>query len=1025
MGKAARPAHGPALPCPACLDGFIGRVGLVHHPSYDLFSVDSSFYSALHQILWSSNTSEKEMEGCLFGIANNEVQSLVNLVKNEAQYFCCFNNYVENFDQKKKILTAKHQDVKREFQRGKGVFSFKSEAQQWVDEADDIIHIDSKIKKRFLGGRCPNCWWQYRRGKELEKETQHIEALLGRCESSIIAGRANIPDIKHLPLQDFLHFNSRESMFQDLLKALQDNNCNMIGLQGTGGAGKTSMAKEVAHKLKESNLIDKFIFLVVSKPPDFKKTCEELAKGLDLNLEEVKEEELSSKILSRITKMGKKLLIILDDVWEKFDLRENLGIPSDHKGCTLLITTRSANVCMEMECRMIELQMLNKKEALKLFEAHAKLNNSPRGLKGMPEKIVEHCGGIPVVIVAIARALKNKPATIWKDALKSLEDRAVDQHLEVAYKCLKLSYDNLKNQKSKELFLISSLFPEDYRVPIQVLTKIGIGLGSFEENDRYHLARSKVHEAIMELMDFSLLLHGGDECVEMHDSIREVALWIGDRDIQSLIDLKMPMKKSLRYLLWKNDDFMTNFDGSKLEVLLIFLDGSKEFKVSSAFFKEMMRLKVLVLFNNYYYERTPALLLMNSFQSLKDIRTLILKNLDLGDISILGNLLSLGTIWFYDCSINELPSEFLKLNKLRSLEVERCEIEKNNPFEVMESCSQLEELKFVDNRCDNEEKDEISQNGSPLTLHRYCISSQDLSGYLEKYDFMSRCLQMDDQLSHLVSKATFNQLARRAELLILEGEDAQRIWENLILDIVAIDERDLMNDLIVLNLSSCPTMECLIDSEDHDYSDMAPFCNLGELHLSKVGVEDLCRGPPPSGFLKQLEIMKLNECPRLKSILSNGNYNLRHLKSMKLEDCPMLASVFQLSTARSLIKLEKLTIRNCSALKCIILEYIFDKFEEGKDALLPSLEELELSGVPTFIGMCKEHHQLVSSSMQKPSPPHSRHNCSNNMNRSPARRAFSWVQACCSPNKSRPANEETKITVSEQRQHDHTIPLDN
>ncbi|XP_028790155.1 disease resistance protein SUMM2-like [Neltuma alba] len=922
--------------------------------------------------------------------------------------------------------------------------------------------------------------WQYRRGKELAEKTQHIQELLGRCNSNIVAGRANVSDIRHLSPQDYIHFESRELKFQDLLEALQDDNSNTIGLQGIGGAGKTSMAKEVGYKLKESKSIDKFIFLIVSKPPDFKKICGELAKGLDLSLEEVKEEELSSTIFSKITKMDKKLLIILDDVWEKFDLIENLGIPSGHKGCNLLITTRSSQVCIEMGCRVIELCMLNNKEALNLFEAHAKLNNSSRGLKGMPEKIVEHCGGIPVAIVGVARALKNQPATVWKDALKTLEDHVVDQELKEAYNCFKLSYDNLKNEKAKELFLICSLFPEDYQVPIQVLTKIGTGLSSSGENDIYHLARTEVHGAIMELIDCSLLLHGEDEYVKMHDLVREVALRIGVKDIQSFIDLKMPIKENLRYLLfWNNNDFPTKFDGNKLEVLVIFFNGLKTLNVLDTLSKEMMRLKVLVLRNNFCI-RTSALLLINSLQPLKDIRTLILRDLDLGDISALGNLLSLNTLWFMNCSIIELPREFWELKKLRSLEVEGCKIKKNNPFEVIERCTQLEELTFVGNECENEEKDAISHKESPLTLHRYRISSKDFSNHFEKYyGSMSRCIQIDDQLSHLVSEATFKQLVRRAELLILEGEDAQRICKNLILDIVAIDKGGMMNDLIVLDLSSCPTMECLIDTNDHDYFGVAAFCNLVGLQLSKVGVEDLFRGPPPSGFLEQLEIMKLKECHRLKSLFSNGNYNLCHLKSMELEDCPMLASVFQPSTAQSLMKLEKLTIRDCSALECIIvredgdsnqksyqealfpklkilqiercsklriilpilfagglasletlsicwcwrLEYIFDKFQEGEDAMLPSLKELELSGAPSFIGMCKEYHQLMGSSMQKPSPPHSRHN-SNNTNQSPARRAFSWVQACCSLNKSRPASEDAKITVSEQKPHDHTIPLE-
>ncbi|XP_028762935.1 disease resistance protein SUMM2-like [Neltuma alba] len=417
------------------------------------------------------------MENCLLDLAKNEVQSLVSLIKNEAQYLCCFSSYVEKFDQRKEQLAAKHQDMKRKFQKGRGVYSFKNEARQWEREADKIINIDTKIKKKFFLGWCPNCWWQYQRGKELAEKTQYIEELLERCNSDVEASRANVSNINHISLQDFIHFNSRESEFQHLMEALQNENCNMIGLEGMGGVGKTSMAKEVGHKLEESKLIDKIIFLVVSKPPDFKEIRGKLAEGLDLSLEEVKEEELSSTIFSRITKMDKKLLIILDDVWEKFDLVENLGIPSDHKDCNLLITTRNSHVCREMGGQVIELNKLNNKEALNLFEAHANMNNSTRGLKGMPEKIVKHCGGIPIVIVAIARALKNQPARVWKDALKTLEDHVVDPNLEEAYKCLKLSYDNLKNEKAKELFLISSLFPEDYQVPIQFLTKIGIGLG--------------------------------------------------------------------------------------------------------------------------------------------------------------------------------------------------------------------------------------------------------------------------------------------------------------------------------------------------------------------------------------------------------------------------------------------------------------------------------------------------------------------------------------------------------------------
>ncbi|KAI9088303.1 hypothetical protein K1719_030024 [Acacia pycnantha] len=635
--------------------------------------------------------------------------------------------------------------------------------------------------------------------------------------------------------------------------------------------------------------------------------------------------------------MDEKLLIILDDVWVKFDLEDKLGIPygDQRKGCKLLITTRSSHLWTDKEYQTIQIQMLTEEEAFNLFQAHASLNNSHRGFKGMPQKIVKHCAGLPVAIVALARALKNKPISVWKDALKTLEEGGLVRNLEKAYTCLKFSYDNLKSQKAKELLLISSMFREDFEIPIKLLIKIGIGLGSFNENDKYHLIRSEVHETIEELIHSSLLLNDDEECVKMHDLVREVALWIGENDIQSLLDLEKPIKGNLRYMCCMTKKYPDEIDGNKLEYLSIFLDDPGGFNVSDTFFKNMTSIKVLILAND---ERGPALSLTNSFQPLKSLQMLTLVSLEVGDISVLRNVLTLVTLWFLDCSIVELPKEFSKLKKLRSLDVRSCEIKRNNPFEVIEMCSQLEELTFVGNKCEEEEKDAISHNGPPLTLHRYCISSsEDDDSYYSEENGFSRCFRVDE-LSNLVSDATCKQLFERAEVLWLEKEDDQRMWNNIVPDIVPIDKEGVMNDLIVLHLSSRPNMKCLIHTKSH-HPHVTAFRNLAELHLYDMGIEDLCQGPPPSEFLEQLEI----------------------------------------------------------------LSYY--------DSLFPSLKEPTLSGVPSFIGIVREYHQL------------SRHN-SRNLNQSLSIHAFSWVLGCCSLNKLRPASKETNITISEDRSLDRTKSLE-
>ncbi|XP_054813443.1 uncharacterized protein LOC129314095 [Prosopis cineraria] len=310
---------------------------------------------------------------------------------------------------------------------------------------------------------------------------------------------------------------------------------------------------------------------------------------------------------------------------------------------------------------------------------------------------------------------------------------------------------------------------------------------------------------------------------------------------------------------------------------------------------------------------------------------------------------------------------------------------------------------------------------------------------------MSRYFQMD-KLSHLVSDATFKKLVERAELLILEGEGEQRIWKNLVPDLVAIDEGGILNDLIVLHLCSYPHMECFVNANN----------------LSR--------------FFEKLEIVELKDCERLKSIFSNGNFNLCRLKSIRLEDCLMLTSIFQPSTTQSLEELEELTIKDCNKLEHIIndedgdsnqksyndlplfpkfknfqikgcnklrvilpilspgglpslekiciceseqLEYIFDKFQEEEDPILPSLKEMKLCGVPRLSGIFREYEQLKSSSIQKLLSPLSRQK-SNRIHQSPATCALSWAHACCFPNKWRPANEETNLAVSKHRPLDHT-----
>ncbi|RVW88156.1 Disease resistance protein [Vitis vinifera] len=95
----------------------------------------------------------------------------------------------------------------------------------------------------------------------------------------------------------------------------------------------------------------------------------------------------------------KTILIILDDLWAELEL-EKVGIPSpdDHKGCKLVLTSRNKQNTTGDSIENPELQPI-------------------------AVDVAKECAGLPIAIVTVAKALKNKNVSIWKDALQQLKSQ--------------------------------------------------------------------------------------------------------------------------------------------------------------------------------------------------------------------------------------------------------------------------------------------------------------------------------------------------------------------------------------------------------------------------------------------------------------------------------------------------------------------------------------------------------------------------------------------------------------------------
>jgi len=884
------------------------------------------------------------MECFLTELGKTLADKLINGVIEKSRYIFCFNSIAKEFEEEKIKLEAERITMRQRFKvataKGRDI---QSNAEFWETRANKLIQENTETNQSCFFGFCPDCMWRYKRGEELTTKIEEIEKLMEKGEKLENVEIARVlPDVERYSSQYYISFKSRELIYKKLLDALKDDSNYITGLHGMGGTGKTTLAKEVGKQLKTSERFKHVIDTTVSFAPDIKKIQDDIAGSLGLELRDVNESDRPKKLWSRLTN-GEKILVILDDVWGNLNF-DDIGLPNsdNHKGCKVLVTTRNLSVCNKMVCgETIRVELLSEEDAWIMFKMHANLNNiSTKSFLDKGRKIAIECKRLPVAIATIASSLKGqKRREEWDVALKSLQKHVsmddVDDDLVDIYKCLKFSYDYLKDEKAKGLFLLCSLFQEDEEIPVEILTRLGIGVGLFAEDyDCYGDVRSQAAVAKNKLLDSCLLLETDKGDVKMHDLVREVAQWIANKEIQTVNFSNKNQKslverdKNIKYLLYEGnleDLVSSRFNGSKLEILIVKMDMGDFVDVRTSFFENMVGIRVLKFSyetksSTYFFtEDLKTLSLPQSIQSFMNIRSLLVEGVNLGDISGLGSLQSLETIDLDHCEIDELPREIANLEKLRLLNLEQCKIRSNNPFEVIQRCPSLEELYFC------KSFNHFCQEITLPILQRYRL----IESLNTMNDSLSKCVSLHEDC---FSEATLKYLMQTTELLQLEIFNKE--CRNLMPEIVPTDQG--MNDLIELNLKYAPQLQCLVDTEHVGSQIPNVFSKLVVLHLEGMGnLEELCNGPISFDSMNNLEELAIEDCENLRSLFK-CSLNLFNLKTIKLTWCSMLVSVFEMSTSQSLLMLENLEITDCEKLENIIT------YE--RRVLDDSIEELSVNG---------------------------------------------------------------------------------
>jgi len=211
---------------------------------------------------------------------------------------------------------------------------------------------------------------------------------------------------------------------------LMDDEVSTIGIYGMGGAGKTTMLKHIYNKLRRiADISHHAYWVTVSQDFSIHTLQKKIAKRIKLSLSNEEEELHIAAELSLELMKKQKWILILDDLWHSFELHE-VGIPVPLKGCKLIITTRSKEVCRRMDCRNnIIVNPLSDEEAWILFrEILGHDTHLSTEVEQIAKSITKECDGLPLGIKTMAGTMKVVDGIHgWSNALERLRQSRVGQ----------------------------------------------------------------------------------------------------------------------------------------------------------------------------------------------------------------------------------------------------------------------------------------------------------------------------------------------------------------------------------------------------------------------------------------------------------------------------------------------------------------------------------------------------------------------------------------------------------------------
>ncbi|XP_024043493.1 disease resistance protein RPS6 isoform X2 [Citrus clementina] len=407
--------------------------------------------------------------------------------------------------------------------------------------------------------------------------------------------------------------NSRIEQIKPFLCMDLWDTVRIVGIWGTGGIGKTTLAEAIFDQF--SGEFDGTYFAKnVRRKSETEGGLEDLQKEMLSTILSEKLEVAGPNIpqftKGRVRRM--KVLIVLDDV-NKDEQLEGLigGLDQYGPGSRIVVTTRDKQVLEKFGVEKIYgVNGLKFDEAFEHFCNFAfKENHCPEDLNRHSWRVVKYANGNPLVLKVLGSSLYLKRKSHWENVLDDL-NRICESDIHGIYDILKISFNEL-TRKEKSMFLDIACFLEGEDKDF--VTRILDDSGS-------HRLDVLVDKSLITVSYNCFPMHELDSRLQMHDLLQEMG-----REIVRQESEEEPGRRSR---LWDPKEIRRvlkhNMGTDAIEGIFLDLSKIKGINLDPGAFTKMSNLRLL----KFYVPEIERFLSMSIEEQLSYSKVQLRKGLD-------------------------------------------------------------------------------------------------------------------------------------------------------------------------------------------------------------------------------------------------------------------------------------------------------------------------------------------------------------------------------------------------------------